>query len=71
MDGQTKLLVTIKLLHQVYPDEGHFLDGAKGHLYSSVVNFLKHCLQLELDWSPLQLQSSTLDSATSRSNKFA
>ena len=33
---------------QVYPDEDHFMSGAKNHLFGSVSNFLKNCLKKDL-----------------------
>jgi hypothetical protein len=31
-------------LFQFYADEGHFLEGVKSHLYTSVSRFLERCL---------------------------
>ena len=31
------------LFFQVYPDEGHLLEGVKNHLFHAVTDFLKEC----------------------------
>ena len=33
----------IFLCYQVYPDEGHLLEGVKNHLFAAVTEFLQEC----------------------------
>ncbi len=35
----------VQFKQQVYPDEGHFLRGAKPHLFSAVGDVLQRCLR--------------------------
>ena len=37
---------------QIYPDEGHFLEGVKDHLYRAVSEFLTDCFDSAVAGDP-------------------